>query len=215
MKKLFKLMTLSLLLTTQIFAADTGLSPDYLNITFYKLAVSESEYCTDLQIIIEEPQGEQFNFLSNPVLGNGSVNVGLYKCVVIEFSDNISWAPDQNSTSGNCSMGVEYSEEICQRSDDAVKLIDGTEYNCVENQEQRIALYLSTASTATGGDGSGSPFMAPTASDLNKGLNLGGALNVAQGISAKFIVDAIGRLEDRDGACRFSEPPRFSFEEVQ
>ncbi len=199
---------------SKVFAADSGLNPQYLNIKFYKLAVSESQYCTNLQTIIDVPQGESFDFLSQPMLGTGSVAVGEYPCIVIEFSDYIHFAPDQNSTTGNCAVGVEVSEEICQRVEDDIKYIDGTTSSCVDGQEQKIALYLSTASTSNGGDGTESPFTPPTANELNRGLNLGAALNVDQGLSAKFIVNALGKVEDAENRCRFSAPPLFSFEKI-
>lgn len=213
MKTTMKLAVLLVLSVSKAFALNSGLSPNYLNIKFYKLAVSASEYCTDLNVIIEDEEGETFDFLSNPTLGNGSVATGEYKCIAIEFSDIIAFSPDQNSTLGNCSMGVEYTEEICQRAEDSVLHLDGSQSACVQNQEQRIVLYLSTASTATGGEETESAFLPPAPGHLNRGLNLGGSLVVGQGISAKFVVDALGKLKD-DGTCKFDEPPRFAFEEL-
>ena len=212
MKKLF-ILTMMILMS-KTFAANDNISPSYLNIKFYKLAVSTSPYCTNLQTIIEDSDGETFDFLSNPTLGSGTVANGTYPCVVIEMSDIINFAPDQNSDSSNCAVGVNESEEICQRPEDSFQLIDGTNGSCVQGQEQRIALYLSTASTTTGGDATESAFLPPTPSNSLRGLNLGGALVVGSGISAKFIVNAIEKIEDRDNECKFSEPPLFSFQEL-
>lgn len=213
MKKLLGVLMLMISMVN-VFAIDAGLSPSYLNIKFYKLAVSTSPYCTNLQTIIEDDEGEIFDFLSNPTLGSGVVANGTYPCVVIEMSDMISWAPDQNSDSANCTMGQNFSEEICSRTEDQFQLINGTQGNCSEASEDRIALYLSTASTAVGGDDADSAFLPPTASNTARGLNLGGALVIGQGISAKFIVNAIGKIEDRDNTCKMSDPPLFSFQEL-
>jgi hypothetical protein len=212
MKKLLGVLML-ILNVSSAFAIDAGLSPSYLNIKFYKLAVSTSPYCPNLKTIIEDDQGEIFDFLSNPTLGSGTVANGNYPCVVIEMSDMINWAPDQNSDSANCTMGQDYSEEICSRVQDQFQLIDGSSANCTVG-EDRVALYLSTASTATGGDQAESTFLPPTPGNSLRGLNLGGALVIGQGISAKFIVNALGKIEDRDNECKFSDPPPFSYQEL-
>jgi hypothetical protein len=194
-------------------AADSGINPEYLEIKFYKLAVSTSPYCTNLQTIITEPQGELFDFLSNPVMGSGTVALGTYPCIVIEFSDNIKYAADQNSSSGNCVASAPLAEEICGGQPDAIKYIDGTTSTCVDGQEQKIALYLSTASTNTNGNGD-SPFLPPSIGNLDRGLNLGGALQIGQGLSAKFIVNALGSIADSNGSCKMTNPPLFSFEKI-
>lgn len=209
MKNLFIVM-LFLGIVNNVEAADSGMNPEYLEIKFYKLAVSTSPYCTNLQTVITQPQGELFDFLSNPVMGSGTVALGTYPCIVIEFSDNIKYAADQNSTSGNCVASAPLVEEICGGQPDAITYIDGTTSTCVDGQEQKIALYLSTASTNTNGNGE-SPFLPPSIGHVNRGLNLGAALEIGQGLSAKFIVNALGSISDSNGSCKMTAPPLFSF----
>ena len=196
-----------LFISRLVVAADSGLSPEYLKLKVYKFAVSKSEYCTDPIVVFETEEADATfeDFLTNPVLGSGTLDNGTYPCVMFEFSDVITYAADQNSDTGNCAAGEEISDEICTADwADLIKLIDGTPSSCV-NGEQRVAIYLSTASTNPS-DGGGSSFIPPTADNANLGIPLSGGLTVAEGVIAKFVVDAAGLIQDDGGSCWMSRP---------
>ena len=215
MKKI-KLFIFTFLLACSIqtvSALDTGINPAYLELKVYKMAVSSSVYCTDLVTVFENDNPVYEDFLASPQLGSGSVMNGTYPCIVIEFSDIIKWASEENSDSANCVVGQLETQEICRAGggDSDFTLIDGTQGTCVDG-EQRIAMYLSTASTLINGE-NGNAFVRPTAADTNKGLPLLNSLIVSGGTAAKFIVDGLGKIEDSSGQCEMM-PPAFSFSKI-
>ncbi|HAZ11189.1 MAG: hypothetical protein A2X86_08545 [Bdellovibrionales bacterium GWA2_49_15] len=212
--KFLALLTFGIL--TSSFAADLGLDPAYLELKVYKFAVSKSEFCTDLVTVFETNNPIYEDFLSNPSLGNGNIEVGTYPCVVIEFSDVIRYASTTTSDSGICVANEQHSAQICRanNNEEGGILIDGTAFNC-EDAEQRIALYLSTGSIGNGGDNQPA-FLPPTAQNRARGLTLLSPLVVSKNTVAKFIVDGRGQVEDTTGRgwpnpiCEMSAPT-FSF----
>ena len=193
MKKLF---TVSLIAFAALAnAADTGLSPEYLKIKIYRFAVSTSEYCTNPQVVFENAAPEYEDVLIGPTFGAGTLRNGTYKCVMLEMSDAIKFAPDQNSDSGACLMGQELTLNVCNGSEET-KNIEGEVSNCTVG-EDKVTLYLSTASVINLDPNSGEDAFRPTAADnLNRGINLGEALKVAGRTSGKFVVNGQGKVRD-------------------
>lgn len=209
MKKLLLLIAgLNLFYNGIALAADDGIDPEYLEVKIYKIAVSRSHFCTDLQVLVENDNPEYEDFLGSPYLGNANLDNGTYKCVVIEMSDVIRYASAENSTSGNCVASQQLTMDVC-RSDhpDTIQLIDGSSDTCADG-EQRVALYLSTH-TQNDGNGQENPFIPPTSTEDN-GMRLGSALIVNGATSAKFVVNGLGKIEDRGSWCEM-QAPAFSF----
>lgn len=166
----------------------------------------------------------EVNFLSSPNLGSGIVPDGTYPCIVIEFADNIKFATAVNSTSNNCVANVDNALDVCRvDSGGSSILIDGTTTTCgVQGTNDRVAMYLSTASTDTGSGGSDA-FNRPTSiGDAAHGFNLSSALIVSGTSVGKFVVNPQGKFCDTanvacgggGGTSCEMNPPTFGFARV-
>lgn len=212
-------------LIQNVYAANTGLTATSLKLKVFKFAVSTSPLCTNLITVLDNGNTPtEVDFLANPSLGSGNLSNGTYPCIVIEMTDLIKFTPE-DSTAGNCSHLVESTLDIC-RSDNGSGgaagtsvLIDGTTTTCgVAGTADRVALYISTATSGDNGDA----FNRPTViGDTTKGITLGAALTISGTSSGKFVVNPAGQVCDKaaagcDGsaggvaACAL-EAPSFSF----
>lgn len=211
-----KYLLLALTLTASQFsyATNVNIDPTNLRLKVYKLAVSTSALCTNLTTVINESAPSYMDFLDNPTLGSGLLTDGTYPCVVIEFSDQVKYTPDETSDGGNCNSAVEETLDVC--SSGTSVLVDGTTTTCTAGDD-RVAMYLSTTSTSTGGGADA--FNAPTTTnDSSNGFNLGSALTVSGTSSAKFVVNGSGKVCDTDdvscsgsaNSCELA-PPTFTF----
>ena len=97
-------------------------------------------------------------------------------------------------------------------------MTDGSTTTCTAGDD-RVAMYISTASTKVGGGADA--FQPPTiVGDTTKGFNLAASLVVSGTSVGKFIVNGTGKICDTaDGACSGSgscemQPPLFSFLKV-
>lgn len=175
------------------FAADTGLSASSLKVKLYKFAVSTSPLCTNLITVIDNgatPVDTQL--LGGANLGSGTLANGTYPCVVIEMDDAIKYIPAANSTSGNCLTSAETTRTLCHNGDTS-ELVDGTVTNCVTGAVDKVAMYISTATSGNNGDG----FNKPTSiGDTLHGSNLPSALVVSGDTSATMMVSTAGQLCD-------------------
>lgn len=190
-------------------AANSGIDPQYLKIKIYKFAVSTSEYCTNPQVILSNANPEYEDLLSSPMFGTGSVSNGTYKCVMIEMSDNIKFAPNENTDAGGCIAGQEKTLDLC-RGGESTKTIAGPTVGC-QVGEDRVVLYLSVATIPT--VNGYSSWIPPVASELRNGLKLNGALVVNGSSSGTFIIDGRGQVSDlvaNGGTCEL-DAPVFSF----
>ncbi|MEA9357796.1 hypothetical protein SHI21_16310 [Bacteriovorax sp. PP10] len=212
-------------------AGDIGLSASALTFKVYKMAVSTSALCTDLITVVDNGNTPvAVNFLSNPDLGNGVLANGTYNCIVIEFSDVLSFTPSTTSTSGNCVASTPRNLDIC-RSDNggSSKLIDGSTTSCTGTNganagvygtpgADRVSIYLSTGVTTGGNDA----FNPPLTLGVNThGFNLASPLVITGTSSGKFTVNPTGKVCDSahstcggvSGTCGM-EPPVFSFSKL-
>ncbi len=178
----------------------------------YKAAVSTSPLCTNLTTIYENSNPSYTTF-DGTAFGSAQVTDGTYPCVVFEVSDTIKFTPAADSGSA-CVAGTEYTLEVC-RSDfpETGTLINGDSFTCSDG-EQRMAVYLSTASSETGG-GDANPFLPPTteadASDADRGMKLNGAFTVSGTATATFVVDGTGIVDTNGDDCDM-QPPGWGFE---
>lgn len=214
-------------LSFNAWALDTGFSPTSLKLTIYKFAVSTSPYCTNLITVVDNGNtGVETDFVNHPNLGSGVLADGTYPCVVIEVSDNVKFTPNGTSTSGLCVSGAESVIDICRTDQGggggvaASTLVDGTVVNCTGTDvpiapiANRVALYLSTASTA-GND----TFHPPSLGDTAHGLTLGSALVVSGTSVGQFRMNATNQVMDSsiasapNGKCEM-QAPAFSFSKI-
>ncbi len=217
--------TFSALLTFSSFAADTGLSPSSLKLMVYKFSVSTDPLCTNPVAVIDNGSSPvEVDFAGGVDLGSGPLEAGTYPCVIVEFNSNIKFMPSSNSTSTNCNSNDYETRDIC-RSGDSSRLSDGTTTTCTSAGE-RVAMYISTASTSTTGSDAFNP---PTSSsDSAHGFNLAQSLRVTGSAAGKFVVNPAGKVcDDNDagcdggpggtgigtGSCRL-EPPTFTFTQI-
>ncbi len=198
----------------ELFAATSGLNPSRLKLKVYKVAVSTSEFCTNPITIFEEANPDYTDFLGNPTLGSGSLANNTYNCLIFEFDSVIKPTPSSTSDNNGCVTNTEFDLDVCQSGTTAT-LIDGTTVNCGSGSE-RIAMYLSTASTETTGSPGHNAFTPPTsAADNMHGFNLANGLVINGSTSGAFVVNGNGKIEEQNCpgvscACEF-QPPLFSF----
>ena len=212
-------------------AGDIGLSASALTFKVYKMAVSTSPLCTGLITVVDNGNTPvAVDFLASPDLGNGVLADGTYNCIVIEFSDVLSFTPSTTSHSGSCVSGTPRSLDIC-RSDNGgtSKLIDGSTTTCTGTNgadssvygtpgADRVAIYLSTGVTTGGNDAFNPPISVGT---NTHGLNLATALTISGTASGKFVVNPAGKVCDSAhstcgglaGTCGMN-PPVFSFSKL-
>lgn len=90
----------------------------------------------------------------------------------------------------------------------AGKLPDGTAIEG-STDEQKMAIYISTLSTTSGGDGS-NPFEAPTTATTTNGTTLTSPLEVSADTTGTMIMDTSGKVEPNGTECDM-QPPKFGF----
>jgi hypothetical protein len=224
MKKI--ILGLSLLSMNAFAITDAGninITPSLLKLKIYKFAVSTSPLCTNLITVVDNGSTpSEVDFLSSPNLGNGVLADGTYPCIVIEFADNLKFRVNTASVSGNCATGVDNILDVC-RSDNSgtSKLVDGTTTTCgVSGTNDRVAMYISTASSSTD---SSDAFNPPTSvGDAAHGFKLTTSLVVSGTSTGKFVVNPTNKVCDRaDTACEGGggttcemQPPTFSFTKI-
>jgi hypothetical protein len=234
-KRFLFLNCMCLLPVGNVMAADLALSASSIKLKVYKMAVSTSALCTNLITVLDNGSTPtEVDFLQNPNLGSGTLADGTYPCIVIEFSDVIKFTPSTTSTSGNCVATTEYSLDVCRGDNGGGSsvLIDGTTTTCTGTSgtsttygtagADRVAMYISTASTGTNTNA----FAAPTSiGDTAKGLPLTSALTVSGTTSGKFVANPAGQVCDGNAIgcenatvtggtrCEMG-PPAFSFSKI-
>lgn len=196
------------------FGATSGLNPQKLQLKVYKVAVSTDALCTSPVTLFEDSTPSYTDFLGSPTLGSGSLSNGTYNCVIIEFDSIIKPTPTSTTDNGGCVAGTEFDLDVCGTGTTST-LIDGTTVNCGSGSD-RIAMYLSTASTETTGTTGHNAFTPPQSSSDNlRGFNLASAMVVSGRKTGTFVVNGNGKIEEQNcpGAgcgCEF-QPPLFSF----
>lgn len=208
MKKLLALVAVGLAFQAQ------AMDPSSLRVKVYKVAFSTSVDCTNLQTVYEGSASDAtfVDFLNNPVIAeNASLADGTYKCVAIEMSDLIKFTP--TTSSGACVADQEETLDVCRGSDGGTyELIDGTQGTCdnTYGTDDRVTLWLSQGSTATGGGGGANGFTRPTSdSDSANGFNLSSPFVKSGAATGIFYVDGTGQVTG-GGSCDM-QPPAFGF----
>jgi hypothetical protein len=198
-----------------------GANPSSAKITVYGVAVSSNTDCSNAKVIGYNASGTTYDLLSNPTLVTGNVDPGTYQCVILYMSSVLTFVPA--TTTGNCTAGTTYQRVICsqsngctftQASPDSSNILQFTgtaNASASDSQDtthaDKVLLFLSTASTGTGG----TDFLQPTSGNLTNGLPLSGAFTVAaSGTQGTFVIDFDGQVDGTQNPCDLG-PPTFSF----
>ena len=196
-------------------AGDINLDPSYLQLKVYQFSVSADPLCSDPITIFEEASPSYQDVLTNPNFGAGQIADGTYPCVIIEFSDKIRYQPTADSFTGACLAADNYELDVCRSG--TSRMTDGSVTTCSAG-EDRVAMYLSTASSSSGGGADA--FQKPTSiGDSANGFNLAASLIVSGTSVGKFVVNGTGKICDpahstcSGSACEMN-PPVFSFSKL-
>jgi hypothetical protein len=103
---------ISLILSTLCFSVFANTSASSLKINIYQVSVSTSVDCSNPITILSSVAGTETDFMSNPVIGTGTVPDGTYPCLMITMDDVIKYTPLAND--GACTAGVEETADLCR-----------------------------------------------------------------------------------------------------
>ncbi len=85
-------------------------------LTLYALYVSTSGNCSSPVLVQDlRPAGVDKDFMTNPVLFEGTPTAATYPCVMLKMSDVFGSRP--SSTFGGCTLGTEYTGDISSAGD--------------------------------------------------------------------------------------------------
>ena len=193
-------------LTISFSASATLYTPTSMKMKIYRILISTDPLCTNPIVLWAPAVPQTVDFIAAPTLGNGQVPDGTYKCMIWEISDQVTMT--EPTTSGTCTAGTVITTDVC-RSPVTTTSIAGVTTSCVTGGDDKITIYLSTASTSTGGNlGYATP---PTSlSDSVNGMNLSGALVISGDSSGTLVFNGAGTLDDTQTGCN-GQAPKFGF----
>lgn len=176
----------------------------------YEFLMAKAADCSDAVSIFKDDAGIEVDMMAGPEIGSGQLDVGTYNCVIMVMSDTLNFTP--KTTDGACVAGTAVALDVFRPQGETYKpegkLPDGTAIEGAVG-EQKMAIYISTLSTTSGGDGS-NPFEAPTAAKTANGITLSSALEVTADTTGTMIMDTSGKVEPNGSDCDM-QPPKFGF----
>ena len=196
-------------------------TPAEASLSIYQFAVSESEDCSNPTVVIDNGDTPaEFDMLSSPEIGTGTIPDGTYPCVVLVMAPSLSVTPA--TTEGSCTAGQAISQNVCSGGGDSEGQtinLDGELVGCGESTDKAY-LYLSTGSTLTNAvqntdacdwenPRACSSWEPPTAEDSNLGVPLRAALVVSGTEIGVFKLGdlAVGEEGDEnDPSCGMGRP---------
>lgn len=128
---------------------DNGVSASSLKLKVFKIGFSTEGDCSNPEVF--SLAGEYVDFIGSPNLGQGSLPEADYRCVMIEMSDHIKFTPAENF-GAHCVEGQEEVQDVCTAPNIAAgqfprhTLLDGTEQEPCDDQENRVVMHLSVES---------------------------------------------------------------------
>ncbi len=181
-------------------------------LTAYEFLMAKSGDCSDPVSIFKADHGKEVDMMTGPEIGSGQLDAGTYNCVIMVMSDKLSFTP--KTTNGACIAGTAVDLDVFQPQGETYRptatLPDGTSVEGTAS-EQKIAVYISTLSTSTGGGEDSNPMEAPTTSKTTNGIILQSALEVTKDTTGTMIMDTAGKVEPNGDNCDM-QPPTFGFE---
>lgn len=218
MKKFSKILFCSFAVVSCFGSSSFAVNPTSVYLKIYAILASTNTDCSDPVVVMSSSTPVEVDMLTAPELGGGSMDDGTYPCVIMKMSDIIRFTPE--STTGVCTGGTEYTIDVCRADNSGTytpvtisgsTATYGSETACAgtsgSNSEDIVSLFLSTASTATGG-GEGNAFARPTVA--TNGFNLSSAFVVSGTGSGEFIVNFNDKIDGSSSECDV-QPPVFGF----
>jgi hypothetical protein len=191
--------------------AQAATSATSLKLQVYSVMLSTSAQCTSPVTVFSSATPTEVDFLAAPTLGSGNPPDGSYNCIIIKVLDSIKFKPSAND-GASCTGGTEYSTDICQtgettRAPDAA----GAASACSTAAPDVVYLYLTTGRVGTGG---GNAFLQPLApNNTSYGVSLTSPLVISGTATAKFVVNAAGKVDGSSASCSMN-PPVFGFQKL-
>ena len=202
--KNYSILIAFLSLVASLPASATTYTPSSMKMKVYRILISTDPLCTNPIVLWAPSTPTVVDFIAAPTLGNGQVPDGTYQCMIWEISDQVVMT--EPTTSGFCTAGTVVTMDVC-RPPVTTTGVNGVTTSCVTG-EDKMTIYLSTASTGTGGVGFGTP---PTKiGDAVNGMNLSGALVISGDSSGTLIFNGAGTLDDTQTGCS-GQAPKFGF----
>lgn len=212
------------LFSAAAFAQGTSaVTPTTVKITVYSMSASLETDCSNALVVKNYgTAGKEFDFAKVPSLGGANVPSGTYKCVILQMSDVIKFVPA--TTEGVCAAGTEYTIDVCRagngnyttytQSGVGTTLTYGSSTGCTGTSSvpanDRVLLFLSTASTNSAGGGGGEAFVRPVSGAFNNGFTLTSPWIVGDSGSGTFIVNFTNKIVGTGSDCDLN-PPIFGF----
>ena len=175
---------------------------------------------------ITPAESDKEDYAGNPTLGSSSMPLGTYKCLAVRIWDNVTYSPEETTTSGACAAATDYTMDLCGGGTDGEALVSywnpdtGASANCtIDNASasEWVWLYMSTASTDLDADETCTDcdWNPPTSDNLTKGITLGGALVISAAKTSTFKTTISNRIADEtmlgSASCGMLKPA-FTFE---
>ena len=175
---------------------------------------------------ITPAESDKVDYAGNPTLGSGSMPLGTYKCLAVRIWDNVTYSPEETTTSGACAAATDYTMDLCGGGTDGEALVSywnpdtGASANCTIDSSpasEWIWIYMSTSSTDEAADDecSNCNNYPPTSDNLTRGITLGGALVISAAKTSTFKTTLTSRIADTtqlgSASCDMLKPA-FTFE---
>jgi hypothetical protein len=188
-----------------------GVDTKAAKMTYYEFWLAKEADCSNPIAVFKNTAGKEVDMMVGPEIGSGELEQGTYNCVIMVMSDTTKFTPA--ATTGNCTIDQEYTLDVFQPQGETYKptgkLPDGTVVTGAVGA-QKMAVYISTMSTSTGGEMDGNPFEAPTASKPKNGIKLTSPMKITADIVGTMVMDTTGRVESNGQSCDM-QPPEFGF----
>lgn len=186
-------LSLGLFLVSQSLFAGLQ-TPSSVQLKIYEFLISTSPLCTNPVSIYKTTTPSYMEMTGAPTIATGTVASGTYPCLIMVFSDQIKYTA--TATSGTCTAGTSYTKDIC-RAGVTNTNVDGTTSTCSTDVDDKITVYISTASLDTG-----NPQTPPTATTNDpNGATLTSALVVSGDKSGTFVFGVTNGLDDTKALC--------------
>ena len=72
---------------------------------------------------ITPAESDKVDYAGNPTLGSGSIGIGTYKCLAVRIWDNVTYSPEETTTSGACAAATDYTMDLCGGGTDGEALV--------------------------------------------------------------------------------------------
>lgn len=228
--------TLAFVLASLTFSAVAATNPSELTLKIYQVSVSLSADCSSPTTILSSTEGQEMDFMSNPILGSGTLADGTYNCVMITMDDVIKYRPVAND-GATCVAGTLYAQDLCrdqastgsalQSHTDLLEGSTTTSTECAGTDQivgsggiaNKVTMYLRTTSPASAHADSdnvtswakgtvlaNSQGAGEPGANAENGLQLTAPFIVSGTKTGVFYLDATGQVTGAGANCEMNAP---------